>query len=76
MLERLSDPNEVDGHDSGAGEMNIFIRTNDPESLFKEIEEILREGVFWPHIRVAYRDTLKNDFVIKWPKELASFKIA
>jgi len=30
LIQGLSEGNEVDGHDAGSGEMNIFIRVDDP----------------------------------------------
>src|ERR1700734_259644 len=41
LSERLSKNSKVDGHDAGAGEMNIFVHTDDPIMAFKEIQATL-----------------------------------
>ena len=41
LLEGLKDGSDVDGHDAGSNEMNIFIQTNNPEITFKEIKAVL-----------------------------------
>ncbi|HNN61301.1 MAG TPA: hypothetical protein PKK45_20970, partial [Leptospiraceae bacterium] len=49
MIENLSsDDFDVDGHDSGSGEMNIFIETNLPPSeAFSNIEGVSKESKHW-----------------------------
>ena len=53
LVEKLSGGNEVDGHDAGSGEMNIFIRTDNPKRAFNEIKGILGSRDFWVDARVA-----------------------
>ena len=49
MIKGLGDFGEVDGHDMGAGEMNIFVLTDQPQPAFDRIkvligaEEFMRE---------------------------------
>jgi hypothetical protein len=76
LVENLSAANEVDGHDAGAGEVNIFIRTDDPTRAFSEVEAILGTRDFWVDARVAYREVAGNEYSILWPKDLTEFKIA
>ena len=75
LIEKLSDDNEVDGHDAGSGEVNIFIRTDDPERALKQVEDILGGHVFWVDVRVAYREVAGNEYTILWPKGLAEFRV-
>ena len=50
----LGNLHEVDGHDFGSGEMNIFIHTNDPESAFELIKNDIDDLVN-TNFKVAYR---------------------
>ena len=76
LIERLSAPNDVDGHDAGSGEMNIFIATDDPEGAFSEIVNILGSRDFWVDARVAYREFESDKYVVRWPPDLTHFSIA
>jgi hypothetical protein len=37
LIAKLSEQSEVDGHDFGTGETNIFVQTDDPRRAFEEI---------------------------------------
>ena len=37
LIEQLGDSADVDGHDVGSGETNIFIFTSDPKQTFERI---------------------------------------
>lgn len=50
----LGNLHEVDGHDFGSGEMNIFIHTNDPDSAFELVKNNMDDSVI-PKLKVAYR---------------------
>jgi hypothetical protein len=76
LIERLSAANEVDGHDAGSGEMNIFIRTDDPERAFAEIQGILGSRDFWVDARVAYREVGADKYVVLWPSTFIDFRVA
>lgn len=75
LIDGLSANSDVDGHDAGSGELNIFIRTDDPKRAFEEVKAILGSCDFWIDARVAYREVEKNDYTILWPKNLNTFKI-
>lgn len=76
LIEQLSAVHEVDGHDAGSGEMNIFIRTDDPERAFAEIERILGSRDFWIDARVAYRELKGDQYVVLWPSNFTDFRVA
>jgi hypothetical protein len=76
LIEKLSALNEVDGHDAGSGEVNIFIRTDDPKRAFNEVEAILGTRDFWVDAHVAYREVAGSEYTILWPKDLTEFKVA
>jgi len=75
LVERLSEASEVDGHDAGAGEVNIFVRTDDPRCAFNEVKAILGSRDFWVDARVAYRQVAGNEYTILWPRDLTEFKV-
>jgi hypothetical protein len=76
LIEHLSEGSDVDGHDAGSGEMNIFIHTDDPIAAFNEARAALESRDFWIDARIAYRDLTKSEYKILWPKELKEFKVA
>jgi hypothetical protein len=55
LIARLSRRSEVDGHNFGSGETNIFILTDDALQAFQEIENILSGHDLWPEATGAYR---------------------
>ena len=75
LVENLSAANDVDGHDAGSSEVNIFIHTDDPRRAFKEVKAILGTCDFWVDARVAYREIAGSEYTILWPKDLTEFKI-
>src|SRR5437879_3308002 len=73
---RLSTGAEIDGHDAGSGEMNIFIHTDDPTHTFQEIRTILGSQDFWVNARVAYRELRGSRYTILWPDGMNHFKVS
>ena len=67
---------EVDGHDMGVAEMNIFVRTDHPTLAFQKIKSLLGTKDFMPELKVAYRDVGKDNFTILFPADLNHFTIA
>ena len=57
---------EVDGHDFGSGEMNIFIYTNNPNKAFELIKSTLSESVE-NTMKVAYREVKGEEYTVIWP---------
>jgi hypothetical protein len=68
---------EVDGHDIGSGQVNIFIHTNNPVATFEVAKNILlnEDNSVLEHIKVAYRELSTDCYICLWPKDLAEFKI-
>jgi hypothetical protein len=75
LIEKLSPDHDIDGHDFGSGEMNIFIHTNAPEAAFREAADTLSTNNMWPQVRAAYRTFDESEFTILWPKELQKFDV-
>jgi len=76
LVANLGDDDEVDGHDAGSGEVNIFIRTDAPKEAFERVKSLLGSRDFWVDARVAYREAAKNEYTILWPKGLDKFTVA
>jgi len=76
LEERLPDIAEVDGHDFGSGEMNIFIFTNEPVETFEHIKTIFTDrNNELSDMKAAYRDIESEVFVILWPDGLTEFVV-
>jgi len=76
LIERLSEQCEVDGHDFGVNEANIFVHTNDPHRAFEEVRTILLGHKLWPDTRIAFRPIDGNEYTVIWPEGTATFNIS
>jgi hypothetical protein len=76
LIENLGDNEEIDGHDAGSGEVNIFIRTDEPRRTFDRVKSVLGSRDFWVDARIAYREVGQSDYTILWPSDLYKFKVA
>ena len=71
VAERLGDFGDVDGHDIGGGEMNIFIFTDEPRRAFDRIRSTL-VGDF----AAAYRQVDANSYVVLFPPGRKHFDVS
>jgi hypothetical protein len=76
IISGLGNLGEVDGHDMGTGEMNIFVRTNDPQLAFAKIKKIRGVVDFLPDLKAAHREVGKDIFTVIYPSGLEHFAIA
>jgi hypothetical protein len=76
LIDQLAENSEVDGHDLGSGEMNIFILTNTPEQAFIEVKRIFAARGLLAPTRAAYREIGKEEYNVLWPKGSKEFSIA
>jgi len=76
IMEALAGVGDVDGHDAGSGEMNIFILTDEPHLALDRIKLVLGTRDFMPDLKVAYRKIEGNQFTIIHPPDLTYFAIA
>lgn len=60
---------QVDGHDIGSGEGNIYLSTGDPLGTFAAIRPILTKRGQLEGLGVAYRAERSNEFVRVWPED-------
>ena len=74
-LEReLASQAEIDGHDFGAGEGNIFVRTDDPGRTFAQVKQVL-DLASLDSLKAAYRDLEGESYTILWPPDLGEFQV-
>jgi hypothetical protein len=66
---------DVDGHDMGAGEFNIFIFTSTPEETFHRAQALLSADGRPRRFKAAYREPEAEEFVVLWPLNLSVFNI-
>lgn len=67
---------QIDGHDFGSGEFNIFILTDQPKVSFLAAEKTIEHYSPTLALKAAYRELGQDDFLILWPPNLQEFKIA
>ena len=73
LIGELGDTADVDGHDVGSGETNIFIFTPDPQMTFRQLRPVLERTNSLQTVTVAYRLRNGNDYIVIWPE--ASTKV-
>jgi len=74
LEEKLNEESEVDGHDFGSGEMNVFILTDDPINAFNQIKTIVT-GYDLSDMKVAYRNIEGEKYTVLWPNSLKDFVV-
>ena len=74
LLEEKLKSNDVDGHDIGQEEMNIFILTNDPKKCFKTALSLIGVDV-QVNLKAAYRKLDEDDYIVLFPKGLKKFDV-
>jgi len=76
LIEGLGELALVDGHDSGSGEINIFMLTDEPTKTFALAKPVLERLKVVIGLRAAFRDLSSDDYVVIWPSGLSSFSVA
>jgi hypothetical protein len=76
LIEALSDTAEVDGHDVGSGETNIFIITSAPMPTFERTKTVLERAGLLGVVSAAYRPVASNVFTVLWPHHQQAFSVA
>lgn len=67
LSEQLADIAEVDGHDIGSGQANLFVLTSDPIATFAAAKAVLDRASLLTAATVAYRPTDGEDYTVVWP---------
>jgi|SRR5688572_11656416 len=68
LIEALGDAADVDGHDIGSGETNIFILTADPVAAFGLAKPVLERTRRLREVTAAYREAKGDRYTVIWPK--------
>ena len=67
LAERVDEVGDLDGHDMGVGEVNIFFFSDKPQLVFAEARSFLeREGLL-AAVRVACRPVDEDKYTWLWP---------
>lgn len=72
LIEGLSSKAEVNGHEIGQNEADIFISTDDPQGAFEELKTILTSHGRWDGVRAAFRETSEDEYAVLWPQTSAA----
>ena len=76
LIQALGDSADVDGHDVGAGEANIFIVTSEPEIAFNRAKAVLDRSQLLGAVTAAYRPVSGQTFTVLWPAHRQEFLVA
>lgn len=68
LQEVLAPIADVDGHDLGSSEANIFIFTSDPVATFEKAKPVLSAAMLLDEVSAAYRDANSDVFTVFWPE--------
>ena len=60
---------DVDGHDIGSGEINIFFYTAVPTECLERSKPLLSSQSLLSNFVVAYREVEAEDYVVIWPED-------
>lgn len=66
----------VDGHDIGAGVMNVFIFTNDAKAALDKTMSLIQGGHDRKEFMVRYRKFEEEDYTPKFPPGLECFRVS
>ncbi len=68
LATQLGDVADVDGHDVGSGETNIFIITADPIAAFRRSQAALKRNLRMQGVTAAYRPVDGDKYTVIWPE--------
>jgi hypothetical protein len=72
LIETFGVSAQVDGHDFGSGEFNIFIFTADPHTTFASVGRLPLPN---HNLRAAYREITGNQYFPLWPPDMNDFDV-
>jgi hypothetical protein len=77
LTEELGDSADVDGHDVGSGETNIFIFTDDAAATFRRIKPLLQSMGRLEAVTAAFRTVEGDQSTVIWPEgSTEEFRVA
>ena len=69
LIEAVGNSADVDGHDFGSGEANIFVITSDPKATFSILKQELESKGILPQCTVAHRELDGEEYTVLWPED-------
>ena len=69
LISDLGSSADVDGHDFGSGEANIFIFTSEPEMTFYRVYGRLQQDGRLQSVIAAHRPVDDSNYTVIWPKD-------
>lgn len=75
LIANLAPDAEVDGHDAGKGEVNIFILTADARLTFDQAKNLLQQLGRLDDLRAAYREERGEAYILLWPIGIKEFHV-
>lgn len=75
LIDRIDAIAQVDGHDAGSGEVNIFLLTEHPHKAFQTAKVALEEVGFLTNMKAAYRKLSEESYRPIWPSGLKTFSL-
>ncbi|MGA8766340.1 MAG: hypothetical protein WB559_04945 [Candidatus Acidiferrales bacterium] len=76
LMQELVSVGEVDGHDFGQSEFNIFVLTDEPAPAFEKARGCIEKQALPYDWRAAYRELTSDAYAILWPPGLNEFNVA
>jgi hypothetical protein len=67
LINLFGSQHQVDGHDFGSGEMNIFIHTDLPKDAFEQAKAVLSKKSL-KNVRAAFRELRRDKYTVIWPE--------
>ena len=67
LISALGESTDVDGHDIGASEANIFVLTSEPLQTFQDIKSTIETAGLLQLATVAFRSVEGETFTVIWP---------
>jgi hypothetical protein len=67
LAESLGDAVQLDGHDGGPREVNLFLNTPDPTAAFRRSKPALEQLALLDKVTAAYRVEGGARFTVVWP---------
>ena len=71
----LDDAAEVDGHDMGSGECNIFVFCVNPIKTFEILRSDLNGAEWFASVRAGFKQDEVATYTPIWPKSLTAFSV-
>lgn len=69
LAEVLGEAADVDGHNAGETQTNVFLLTSDPAATFKLVKPVLQRHEQLEWVTAAYREQHGDNYIVLWPED-------